>query len=186
MCFVFVTYYLIFISLELQTENRCDNELTTQSEDNVVVEFRSPIEISSSQEPQPGVSSQCTDSVTPDVNEWAQWTPSLLKKPIHPALDIQEQQTSNNQDKNQKDTGLLEHTILKSSSNITPRKRKFSAQVNTPNKKANQKYELLLDKKIELIDLQINLLKQEHEAKERRSAERHALEMELLRAKFHN
>lgn len=58
------------------------------------------------------------------------------------------------------------------------RKRKYTSRDTAP----VCKQEVLLEKKIELVSLQIDLLKKEHEMRERRNAEKHEVEMAILKS----
>lgn len=60
-------------------------------------------------------------------------------------------------------------------------KRKLSKQQGPNNLES---YPLLIKKKIELIDLQLKLINEEHIQKEKRAAEKHELEMKILNAQL--
>ncbi|KAK4879903.1 hypothetical protein RN001_008049, partial [Aquatica leii] len=138
-----------------------------------VVEFVAPIEISLTQvdfvDEQPTTSNQleAEDNKENENETWEQWSLAALKQPLHPALAAGVQSPS-------RSAHALPRLV-----NTTPKKRK-RFQKPSMRRPVTSKQELLLEKKLELVSLQIELLKKEHEAQESRRQEKHRVEMRLL------
>ncbi|CAG9840854.1 unnamed protein product [Diabrotica balteata] len=128
--------------------------------------------------------------VTPS-EVWDSWNPSQLRSAKHPALQLPIEENKVFEENGDK---LLTAQLPKKfeereTKNIRKRKLGKQAISSQLQQKRNTNYSIheeLAKKKIEYIDFQIALLQKEAEKKEERLAEKHKLEIQILKQELRN